>query len=378
MTSAAKRRSCYIADEDCSTNGYTSTLPDGRVVCNTHYGRWSRRGDPEYKPTIKRTRRGEIDKWVAWMLEVDDDECWLWPFDTVTPPHSPGYGAFGKWKNTTAARAVLKMAKGDPPDPAFHACHLSKCKGKPLCVNPNHLYWGSAKDNAADKLADGTQVRGEDHWAATMSNAKAQAIWDANGTRQEIADRFGTTLAIVGAIKESRRWLGIDRSKPAGGIRRGKVTVEMCIAVIPDARKNEEIGRDHGISAGTVSLIKNGHIHPELDRTNVVINKPGGSGNMRSRKLNLELAQDIYDDTRPPPMIARDHGVTTTMVERIKDGEAWLEIDRTNPPGRPDPAEWPNYCARYGNRKKRKDKRRQGDDPMVPDDLADDDEGWAA
>lgn len=362
MTTAEDRK-CYISDEDCTADGYTSMLPDGRIVCNTHYGRWNRHGDPEHKPSRKVTRRGEIDKWVAKMLAANDDECWLWPFDTLQADWSPSYGKIGKWGNTTAPRAVLMLSKGAPPNPDYHACHLPRCKGKPLCVNPRHLRWGSPTENAADKQIDGTIVWGERHWAASTDNVTAQAIWDAEGTRKEITERFGVSRSVVAAIKEGRRWPGIDRSKPAGGTRRGKVTREMAIAIIPDDRDQTVIGRDYGIAASTVSNIKNGIIHPDLDRSNVALNKPGGGKNRKGRSLDLERAQQIYDDDRPTPMIAKAFGVTNGMVDRIKDGLAWPGVDRSHPPGQPDPALYPEYVARYGNRRKKT--RRKPETPKL-------------
>ena len=52
-----------------------------------------------------------------------------------------------KNKNMVAHRVVCRLAHGEPPPDkpqATHSCHNK------WCINPRHLRWGSAKDNAAD------------------------------------------------------------------------------------------------------------------------------------------------------------------------------------------------------------------------------------
>jgi len=71
--------------------------------------------------------------------------CWLWS-DAC---HYSGYGHF-KIKNKTvrAHRASWMIYKGDIPSPLL-VCH--KCDVK-CCVNPDHLFLGTFKDNMVDKV----------------------------------------------------------------------------------------------------------------------------------------------------------------------------------------------------------------------------------
>ena len=79
----------------------------------------------------------------------DDTDCWEWQNAT----NNIGYGMF-RWstgKMRTAHRASYELHKG--PIPAgLSVCH--SCDN-PLCVNPEHLWAGTMKDNYDDMVSKG-------------------------------------------------------------------------------------------------------------------------------------------------------------------------------------------------------------------------------
>ncbi len=83
----------------------------------------------------------------------EDTDCWEWQNAT----NNIGYGMF-RWKTgkmRTAHRASYELHKG--PIPAgLSVCH--KCDN-PKCVNPDHLWVGTLKDNAQDMVAKGRNAR---------------------------------------------------------------------------------------------------------------------------------------------------------------------------------------------------------------------------
>ena len=75
--------------------------------------------------------------------------CWIW----TGMANEAGYGRYrpdGR-KKVFAHRAAFEMHKGAIPDGAM-VCHVCD---NPACVNPDHLYLGSAADNMRDKVARG-------------------------------------------------------------------------------------------------------------------------------------------------------------------------------------------------------------------------------
>jgi hypothetical protein len=84
--------------------------------------------------------------WLNWFKDYEGDECFVFPFRTVAQPR--GSVLFGATR-MTATIAMCRLAHKVPDDlnkMALHTCG----NGHEGCVNPNHLYWGTVKDNAAD------------------------------------------------------------------------------------------------------------------------------------------------------------------------------------------------------------------------------------
>lgn len=76
-------------------------------------------------------------------------KCWEW----TGTRSDDGYGKMSqKWAKQLgsfgAHRYSLVLHLGPPPEEKPLACHT--CDNPP-CVNPEHLYWGSALDNSRDR-----------------------------------------------------------------------------------------------------------------------------------------------------------------------------------------------------------------------------------
>ena len=76
----------------------------------------------------------------------------------------------------------------------------------PACVNPDHLTYGTAQDDAEDRLAGGKTTRGERYRHAKLTEDKALAVLHASGTYAEIGKQFGISAKHVGKIKRAEAW----------------------------------------------------------------------------------------------------------------------------------------------------------------------------
>lgn len=118
-----------------------------------------------------------------------------------------GYGYF-KFNGgpVRAHRMSWILTFGEIPDGLWV---LHKCDN-PTCVNPDHLFLGTAKDNEIDKIAKGRQnyARGEDAGPAKLTSEQVIQIRPLIGTRTQIsiANEFGVSSTLVRKIKNRKVW----------------------------------------------------------------------------------------------------------------------------------------------------------------------------
>lgn len=81
--------------------------------------------------------------------------CWVWQ----KGKDKDGYPKlFIDGKNWRGNRAVLKAVTGKLGSNARHKCD------NPPCMNPDHLEWGSSKDNKKDSIERGRHAHGDKHF----------------------------------------------------------------------------------------------------------------------------------------------------------------------------------------------------------------------
>jgi hypothetical protein len=132
----APTRLCQIPD--CGQKHYALGW------CNRHWQVWRNHGDP----LGGGTSRGAPADWLAThatLAACTPDTCLIWPFSTVIG----GYGRLKvAGKKHLAHRLVCEQTHGPAPADRPEAAHRCGVAG---CVNPYHVRWASAKENAADK-----------------------------------------------------------------------------------------------------------------------------------------------------------------------------------------------------------------------------------
>jgi nitrogen regulatory protein PII len=138
--SRADQRHCVVGD--CRR---TDSLRRG--MCDLHYKRWWKHGDPLYE----QPRLTIAERLVKYSdRSGGEDSCWLWTGGTIT-----GYGVIKiTHRNVFAHRASWELAHGPIPDGLFV---LHNCPGgdNRACINPRHLFLGTDQDNYHDRVRKG-------------------------------------------------------------------------------------------------------------------------------------------------------------------------------------------------------------------------------
>lgn len=137
-------------------------------------------------------------------------DCWNWRGTA----HRKDYGKFNVGgKKYLAHRLSLCAATGKCMSTPFQALH--SCDN-PSCVNPNHLRWGTEKENAIDRKKRDRghrwngRRRGTNNPMAKINYQIARQIREmiASGVRRdEAAAKFGISGSAVSNIVNQRTWI---------------------------------------------------------------------------------------------------------------------------------------------------------------------------
>lgn len=142
-----------------------------------------------------------------WFYTTKSDEgCWLWTGST----NMNGYGRLAidsKGHYVVAHRVSWEIHHEPIPD---NKMVLHRCDNR-LCVRPDHLYVGTAKDNATDREERGRSAdrQGIRHPLARLTEQDVSEIItlrDSGLKLQDIADRYGVSDSTISAIIHSKRW----------------------------------------------------------------------------------------------------------------------------------------------------------------------------
>lgn len=144
--------------------------------------------------------------------------CWIWN----AAVKEFGYGVIGLGARSQgtikAHRLSYQLHKGDIPR---HLNVLHKC-GTPSCVNPDHLYLGTQRQNAYDMIRHGRHFlpdnNGEKSTGAKLTREQAEEILAAKknkkkGTGTGLARKFSVHKSTIYQIWAGNNWTCLTATK---------------------------------------------------------------------------------------------------------------------------------------------------------------------
>jgi hypothetical protein len=200
---ADKFRECAVPG--CNGNAHW-TKSGSTIHCQKHKTRLSKYGSVD---AVLRPSKGEPMRFYKEVvLKYDGDECLKWPYAT-----GAGYGRImiGS-KLESVHRMACEEENGPPPTPEHEAAH-SCGNGHLGCVTKRHLSWKTSAENQADRIVHGTDMRGERHVNAKLTEKEVREIIALKGKerQEDTAQRYGVKQAHISSIQVGRSWSWIDR-----------------------------------------------------------------------------------------------------------------------------------------------------------------------
>lgn len=133
--------------------------------------------------------------------------CWLWTGACAAdgyPRITVGSSKDKSKKSVRVNRFVCEAIHGLPD--GFHALH--KCDNI-ICINPDHLYAGTAKQNTKDCIERmrRTQIkRGSKNGMAVLTEDQVLSIRDSLEKGVVLAKQYGVSQAAISLIKSRKNW----------------------------------------------------------------------------------------------------------------------------------------------------------------------------
>lgn len=141
------------------------------------------------------------------VVKAGPAECWLWQAGV----NEHGYGVFWNGERLEKAHRFALRAEGVRVDADADVCHT--CDNPP-CVNPSHLFVGTAQTNNDDmwNKARATVIRrrGTAQNQAKLTDEKAaeiRALWATGDWKQrDLADIYGVSQRLIWNVIHAKNW----------------------------------------------------------------------------------------------------------------------------------------------------------------------------
>ena len=129
--------------------------------------------------------------------------CWEW----LGSRDRKGYGTcyWPKGKNSFRAHRASWLLSGGEIPAGMIICH--KCDNR-ACVNPDHLYCGTPKDNNRD-MVERRRCFGEIQGSSKLKTHQViyiKKLWETGMTMTMIAEKFELNPSTVHLIIRGKRW----------------------------------------------------------------------------------------------------------------------------------------------------------------------------
>ena len=151
------------------------------------------------KGVYPRKKRPVLDRLFDMAIPEPNSGCWLFTGST----NNKGYGQIRcSGKTHLAHRISFEALNGSAGGKhILHQCDT------PLCVNPEHLWVGTQKDNIIDMWKKKrSPTFGESHPFSRLTDTAVREIKSSSEKGRDLAKRFNASEATISMIRRGHTW----------------------------------------------------------------------------------------------------------------------------------------------------------------------------
>jgi len=147
----------------------------------------------------------EKQKKNFWRKIRKTETCWIW----TGCKNNKGYGQFSISSGRIGAHRFSWKIHNTLSYDGLFVCH--KCDN-PSCVNPDHLFLGTALDNNRDRIIKGRSkpARGEAHGSAKLTERSVREIRlkyaEGRASYRALKNEYGVSIPVICYIIKRKIW----------------------------------------------------------------------------------------------------------------------------------------------------------------------------
>lgn len=116
---------------------------------------------------------------------------------------SNGYGHLTyKYRTISAHKAAWEASNGPVPEGMF-VCHSCDVR---TCVNPDHLFLGTPKQNSMDMVAKGRSCQGTKQARSKLDEHCVRHIRMTDIGTTDLAEIYEVSRSVIKAVRSNRSW----------------------------------------------------------------------------------------------------------------------------------------------------------------------------
>jgi len=149
--------------------------------------------------------RGSVKEPIV--IEKTPSGCWICISHAKTKDGYPRIRWDGK--SNLMHRFFYAMYKGKIPQ-GMCVCHTCD---NPACVNPDHLFLATSKQNTHDRHLKNRSAKGEGIGTSRLRTEQVKTILNSDESYSKLARNFGVSKTTIADIKKRKQWTHMEVTK---------------------------------------------------------------------------------------------------------------------------------------------------------------------